>query len=310
MATIEIRHKKIGLLKTLAKYKYLYLMLVPGIVLTILFRYIPMYGILMAFEKYRVGSGVFGSEWIWFENFAKFFGDSYSWVLIKNTILLGVFSILFGFPVPILFALAINEIINKRIKAVTQTILYLPHFVSVVIIVGIIKEILSLDTGVVNTIISSLGGEQINFFGEASWFRFIYISSGIWQDAGFASIIYFAAIAGINGELYEAAVIDGSNRFKNMIHITIPCIMPTVLIMFILAIGGILGNDFQKILLIYSGPTYDTADVLQTYIYRLGILGGQYGYTAAVGIFNAVVSFLFLFTANSLARRLGGNSLW
>jgi putative aldouronate transport system permease protein len=315
MATIEASKSSSGkmvrgLIFYLKKDKYLYMMLIPGIILTITLRYIPMYGIIMAFEKYRVADGIWGSKWIGLDNFKEFFKDPYSMVLIKNTFLLGIFTLIFGFPVPIILALIVNEVMSSRIKSVIQSILYLPHFVSTVIIIGILRELLTLDNGLINQIITFFGGNQINFFAESGWFRFLYVFSGIWQDAGFGSIIFLAAIIGINPELYESATIDGSSRFKNMIYITIPCIMPTIIIMFILAIGGIMGNDFQKILLVYSGPTYDTADVLQTYIYRLGIEGGQYGLTAAVGIFNSVFSFLFLYFANLLARKAGGNSLW
>lgn len=276
----------------------------------VLFRYVPMYGVIMAFEDFKISKGFFGSEWVWFENFYKFFENPYSLILIRNTFLLGIYSLIFGFPIPILIALAFNEIKNQHIKNFTQTISYLPYFVSTVIIIGIMKDFLTLDTGVVNQLITSLGGKQINFFNEPEFFRPIYIFSGIWKGAGFGSIIYLAAISGINVELYESAIIDGSTRFKNVIYITIPCIAPTITVMFILAVGGILGNDFTKIILIYTGSTYETADVLQTYVYRLGIEGGNYGYSAAVGLFNSVVSFLFLYIANYMSRKVEGESLW
>ncbi len=293
-----------------SRYTYAYLLLIPGIVATIVFRYIPMYGLIIAFERFRPGLGVFRSKWVWFENFIQFFSDPYSWTLIRNTFLLGFYTLIFGFPVSILLALSFNEVRNYNLKRFAQTLSYLPYFISTVIIVGILKEMSDLHTGIFNALVTALGGKPIQFFAEPGWFRPIYIFSGIWQGAGFGSIIYLAAIAGVDVELYEAAIIDGSSRFKNLLYITLPCIMPTIIVMFILAVGGILGNDFTKILLIYTGSTYDTADVLQTYVYRMGIQGAQFGHASAVGILNAVVSFMFLYAANYLSRRYEGSSLW
>lgn len=211
---------------------------------------------------------------------------------------------------PIILALSFNEIRYSGFKKFTQTISYLPNFVSVVIIIGIMKEFLNLNTGVVNYIIAAFGREKLDFFSQAEWFRPIYILSGIWQTAGFGSIIYLAAISGINSEMYEAAYMDGSNRLKNIFYITIPSIMPTIVVMFILAVGNILSNDYAKIILMYVGATYETADVMQTWVYRIGVLGGQYGIGAAVGLLNSAASFIFLFAANSITRKYEGNSIW
>ena len=295
----------------LSRYKYLYLMLVPGIALLVVFRYGPMYGNLIAFQKYRPARGIFGSPWIGFDNFAKFFKDPYSYTLIKNTILLGVYNLLWTFPAPIILALMFNEVRNYRLKKYMQTLSYLPYFISTVVIVGIVKELCSVRTGLINQVITGLGHEPVDFFIMPEWFRTIYIASGIWQGIGFGTILYLAAIASIDIELYESAVMDGSNRFKNMVYITVPSMMPTISVMLILAMGGLLGNDFTKILLIYSPITYDTADVLQTYTYRLGVLGGNYGYTGAVSLLNSAVSFIFLYVTNLMTKKIDKvNSLW
>jgi putative aldouronate transport system permease protein len=297
-------------IRAIKKYKYMYLMLIPGIILVIILRYVPMYGVIMAFEKFRVNKGYWGSQWVGLQHFIDFLSDKYSFELIRNTFLLGIYNLIFAFPIPIIIALAFNEMASRNLKKVFQTFSYLPYFVSTVIIIGIFKEFFSLDTGVINILIMKLGGQEIEFFARPEWFRFIYISSGIWQGAGFGSILYMAAISNLNPEFYEAARMDGSSRFQSMRYITLPGIFPTVVVMFILSIGGLLGNDYTKILLIYTGQTYSTADVLQTYIYRLGVEGGNFSYTAAVGLLTSVVSFVFLYVTNFISKKVGENSLW
>ena len=298
-------------IEALVRYKYVYLMLTPGMVCLLLFRYAPMYGILLAFKNYRPKNGFFGSPWIGLQQFIKFLEDPYSFILFKNTFLLGIFGLLWGFPMTIIFALLLNEINMMRVKKYLQTFSYLPYFVSTIIIIGIFKEFMDLNTGIINDLIKFFGGEPVYFFGKREWFRPIYIISSIWQSVGFGSIIYMAAISGIDLELYESAVIDGSSRFKNLLFITIPSILPTITVMLILAVGGILDNNFTRILLIYNAANMETADVLQTYIYRVGLLGGSYSFGAAVGLMNSIVSFFFLFVTNNITRRIGdGNSLW
>jgi putative aldouronate transport system permease protein len=306
----QARTGKKSFIRAISRYKYAYLMLLPGFIMLVVFRYIPMYGIIMAFEKYRVASGVLGSKWIWFNNFIEFFKNPYSLILIRNTFLLGLYTLIWAFPMPIMLALAFNEIRSRNTRKILQSLSYLPYFVSTVVIIGLLKEFLLLDTGIINKLISSLGGVEINFFSEARWFRTIYIFSTIWQGVGFSSIIYLAAISGINPELYECARLEGAGRFKCIVHITIPSIVPTIIIILILNIGGILGNDFTKILLIYTGPIYDVADVIQTYVYRLGIAGGQYSLTTAIGLFTSVISFILLYSANAFSRKMEANSIW
>lgn len=288
----------------------LYTMILPGFILLLVFNYFPMYGIVMAFQSFKPTLGFFDSPYVGLKHFIRLFTDPYFFATFKNTILLGFYSLLFGFPAPIILALLFNEIKHSAYKRVTQSISYMPYFLSMVIVVGIMKDMLTVNDGVVNTAIQVLGGKKIDFFTSANWFRTVYISSGIWQGIGFSSIIYLAAISGVNPEIYESALIDGASRFKQAVYITIPSIMPTIAILFIFAVGGILGNDFQKILLMYNPAIYSTADVISTYIYRSGIEGASQSYSAAVGLFLSVISIVLLASTNFLAKRFGETSLW
>lgn len=290
--------------------KALYLMVLPGLIITIIFKYLPFYGIWVSFENYNPNKGVLGSEWVGLSHFLTFFKDPYFFRLFKNTFLLGFYSLIFGFPAPIILSLLFNEVKNATFKKVTQTISYMPYFLSIVIVIGLLKDMISMSDGVVNEIIAALGFEKINFLIDSGYFRSLYVITGIWQGAGYGSIIYLGAISNINPELYESAVLDGASRLKQAIYITIPCITPTIVVLFIFAVGGILGNDFQKILLMYNPSVYETADVISTYVYRQGILGASYSYASAVGLFNSVVSFAFLITTNKLSRKISETSLW
>lgn len=291
--------------------KTLYVMLIPGLLNLLFFKYLPMYGIVISFEKYYPATGVLGSPWVGFKHFIDFFHDPYFFRLIRNTLLLGVYTLIFSFPAPIILALLLNEVRGSIFKRVSQTISYMPYFLSTVIVIGLLKD-LTMSEGIVNAAISALGGDKIAFFLRPEWFRFLYISSGIWQGIGFGSIIYLAAISGVNPELYESAVIDGCGRFSQTWHITLPTILPTIMILFILSVGGILGNDFQKILLMYSAFTWETADVIATYVYRVGIeaQGSDFSYATAVGLFTAVISLAFLIVTNRVAKSLSEYSLW
>ena len=287
----------------------LYLMAIPAIVLVFVFCYIPMYGVLMAFQNYVPARGILGSDWVGFKHFASFLRDPFCGRIVKNTVVLGLYQLIFGFPAPIILALLLNELKKGKFKSIMQTISYMPHFISMVIIVGLMKEIFSL-SGVVNEIIVNYGGKAISVMERPEWFRVMYIGSNIWQTVGYSSIIYLAAIAGVNQELYESAVLDGASRLRQIISITLPSIAPTIQIMFIFAVGNVLSNDFQKILLMYSEVNYETADVISTYVYRKGLLGGQFSYSAAVGLLTSVISFILLFTTNRINRKLGAESLF
>ena len=290
----------------------LYLMLVPGLLNLALFKYFPMWGIIISFQQFHPAQGILGSKWVGFKHYVDFVKDPYFFRIIRNTLALGVFSLIFAFPPPIILALLLNELRGPRFKRISQTISYMPYFLSTVVVIGLLRDIVSPVTGVVNVAIMAMGGERIEFITRPEWFRFLYIISGVWQHVGFSSIIYLAAIAGINPELYESAVIDGAGRLSQVYHITIPSILPTIMILFILSVGGILGNDFQKILLMYSPLTYETADVISTYVYRVGLeaVGSNFSYGTAVGLFTALISLAFLVAANRIAKSVGEYSLW
>lgn len=242
--------------------------------------------------------------------FNRFFSSVYFERLLRNTFLLSFYSLLFGFPVPILFALCISEVRNIRVKRAIQTISYLPYFFSTVIVVGMVRNFLSLNDGIVNDIIEMLGGERINFFMRADWFRTIYVCTSIWQHFGFSSIIYIAAIIGISPELYESASLDGINKFQEVWYITLPMIKPTVLILFLLEIGNLMSVGYERVYLMYNPSTYETADVISTYVYRQGIEMTKYSFSAAIGLFNSVMNFAFVFTANCITKKMTNSSLW
>jgi putative aldouronate transport system permease protein len=270
-----------------------------------------MYGIVMAFQSFRPALGFFKSPFAspWYRYFRQLVTDVYFIRLLKNTLTLGILSLLWGFPAPIVFAMLLNEVKGRIFKRISQTISYMPYFLSSVIVVGIMKLLLATD-GPISVLFLRGGLQMQNPFLFPQAFRTLYIASGIWSGVGFSSIIYLAAIAGINPELYEAAKADGANRFQQIIHVTLPCIAPTIIILFIFAVSGIVGNDWQKILLIYNEATYSTADVIGTYVYRIGITQTSYSYAAAVGLFTNLVSFLLLVITNYIARRAGETSLW
>jgi len=288
----------------------LYIMVLPGIISFIIFSYLPMYGLVMAFQNFKPALGYFNSPWIGFRNFERILTDPLFMRAFKNTLILGLQSLLIGFPAPILLALLFNEVKHSAYKRLTQTISYMPYFISTVIVIGIIRDLLGMNDGVINNIIASFGGAKISFFAEAQWFRPLYIISGIWQGIGYSSIIYLAAISGINPELYEAAVIDGAGRIKRVAHITIPGMLPTVTILLIFAVSGIIGSDFHKILLMYSPITYSTSDVISTYVYRVGLEGANPSYASAVGLFNSVIALFILAVTNLFAKKVGETSLW
>lgn len=288
----------------------LYVMLAPTIIWLLLFLYKPMYGLQIAFKDYSVFRGIGGSPWVGLEHFHTLFGNDQFVRAVKNTFVISFYSLLIGFPVPILLALMFNEVLNQTFKKTAQTIVYLPHFISSVIIAGIVIAAFSPSSGLVNTLISALGFEPVYFLTKPEWFRPIFIGSGIWQEAGFSSIVYLAAIAGVSPTLYESAVVDGASRWQMMWKITLPTILPTIIIMLIIRIGNLLEVSFEMIILLYQPATYETADVINTFIFRQGLQGGQYDLAAAAGLFNAVVAFVLVMTANTISKRYSRTSLW
>jgi len=269
-----------------------------------------MYGVLIAFKNYKPGKGLFAGDWVGFKWFVSFFKSFYFPRLIRNTFLLSFYGLLWGFPVPIIFALALNEVKNGAFKRTVQTISYLPHFISVVVVVGMMFNFLSPTSGIINNFIKSMGKEPISFLNDARWFRTLYISSSIWQSFGWDSIVYLAAIAGIDPQLYEASKIDGCNRIQQVLYVTIPGILPTIIILLILRCGNLLSVGYEKIILMYNPATYEVADVISTYVYRRGIIGAEYSFSAAVGLFNSVVNFIFLFIVNRISKLIADISLW
>ena len=288
----------------------IYVMLAPMIIWFIVFLYKPMYGLQIAFKDYSIFRGIGASPWVGLEHFNDLFSNSQFLRAIKNTFLLSFYSLIFGFPIPILLALMFNEIINAAFKRSAQTIVYLPHFISTVIIAGIVITAFSPSAGIVNTILSWFGVEPVYFLTKSEWFRPIFIGSGIWQEAGFSSIIFLAAIAGVNPSLYESAVVDGASRWQMMWKITLPSILPTIIIMLIIRIGNLMEVGFELIILLYQPATYETSDVINTYIYRQGLQSGQYDLAAAAGFFNAVIAFILVMAANTISKRFSRTSLW
>ncbi|PSK86333.1 carbohydrate ABC transporter membrane protein 1 (CUT1 family) [Limimaricola soesokkakensis] len=288
----------------------IYVLLLPTIIWFLLFLYKPMYGLQIAFKDYSIFRGIDGSPWIGFEHFRTLFENDQFLRAIRNTVIISFFTLLFGFPAPIILALMFNEILNQTYKRTAQTIVYLPHFISTVIIAGIVITAFSPSAGIVNTILEWLGMDPIYFLTKPEWFRPIFVGSGIWQEAGFQSIVYLAAIAGVNLSLYESAVVDGASRWQMMWKVTLPSILPTIIIMLIIRIGNLLEVGFELIILLYQPATYETADVINTFIYRQGLQQGQYDLAAAAGLFNAVVAFILVMTANTISKRVSRTSLW
>lgn len=292
------------------KYKYLYLFFaLPVVIYFVIFKYIPLYGLQIAFRDYKVTKGIWGSPFVGLENFSNFLNSVYFVRLMKNTIIISFQEFIFGFPAPILFALALNEVRNKTFKKAVQTITYLPHFVSIVVLCGLIATFSSQD-GLFNTIIAMFGGEKQNLLMNPHLFRPIFVWSGVWGGFGWGSILYLSALASVDEQQYEAAYIDGANRWQRLIHITIPGIMPTIVIQLILRIGSLFGVGAEKLLLLYSPAVYETADVISTYVYRKGLLDFDFGYATAVGIFNSIINITLLMIANKISRKVNETSLW
>ncbi|WP_298471586.1 ABC transporter permease subunit [Psychrobacillus sp. FSL K6-4046] len=287
----------------------LYVFLLPALLYFLIFHYVPMYGVQIAFKNFMANQGIWGSPWIGFDHFTRFFDSYYFWRLIKNTIILSLYQLLL-FPLPIILALSLNELKNGAFKKWAQTLTYAPHFISVVVVVGMIVIFLDPANGLVNQIITLFGGEKIRFLDEASWFRHIFVWSGVWQTLGWSSIIYLAALAGINPELHEAAEVDGASKLQRILHINIPGIFPTIVVLLILNIGSFMSVGFEKVLLLQNSLNSETSDVIQTYVYQAGLLEGQYSFAAAIGLFDSIINIALLITFNYVARKTSNNSLW
>ncbi|MAG13245.1 MAG: sugar ABC transporter permease [Spirochaetales bacterium] len=297
-------------IRNLARNRYLWLIAIPGLIYFFIFKYLPMYGVIIAFKNYSIRKGILGSDWAGLKYFFQYFNAFDFWRTLRNTLQISLYTLIFGFPAPIVLALLLNEVTYSKFRKAVQTISYIPHFMSTVIIVGILVNMVNPINGLANEFIKLFGGNPINFMGESQWFRPLYVITNIWQYAGWTSIIYLAALSGIDPMLYESAVIDGANRFQALIRITIPSLLPTIIIMFIVRMGRLMSVGMEKILLMYSPGTYETADVITTYVYRRGLLGMQYSFGAAVGLFNSMINITFLLTFNYIAKRYSETSLF
>lgn len=291
--------------------RYLYALSIPFLLYYLIFHYGPMSGLLMAFQDFSIVDGIWGSPFNGIENFVRFFESQYFWRLIKNTFLLSIYNLVWAFPAPLILALLLNEVRNEKFKRTVQTVTYLPHFISLVVVCGMLTQFLARDGFITNLLVNLGIMEPDNLLGMKESFRTIYIASGIWQEIGWGTIIYLAALTGVDEQLYEAAKIDGANRFKSLIHITLPSISPTVIMLFILQVGKVMSVGFEKIILLYNPQTYEVADVLSSYIYRYGLGGSfDYGYTTAIGLFSSVINFILVISANKISKRLTDTGLW
>lgn len=296
--------------KYIKRYLHLYILLLLPLIYFIIFKYGPMFGNIIAFRKYKPGLSITGVEWVGLKYFKMFLVDPMFWATLKNSIVLSTMNLTFAFPIPILFALLLNEIGNPYIKQFVQTISCLPKFISAVVVVGLINELLSPSSGLVNNILELLGHHPVFFINEPQWFRFIYIASDIWQFMGWNAIIYLASLSNIDVQLYEAAMIDGANRFKQILHVTIPGMMPTIVITLILAIGYLLTLGFEKVLLLYTPSNSSVSDIIDTYVYRIGLQNNNYSYSTAVGLFGGLIGLFQTSSANYILRKLSDTSLF
>lgn len=289
--------------------KSLLLLAMPVVAWYIIFHYLPMFGVVIAFKNYSPMKGIFDSPWTGFTHFKDFFNSYYAVRVIRNTFLLNFYQLLFSFPTPIILALLLNEVRNKLFKKTVQTITYLPHFISMVVICGMIVDFTAKE-GLINDIIALLGGSRTSFLLYPEWFRTVYISSGIWREIGWGSIIYLAALTSIDTELYEATAIDGAGRWKQFIHVTLPGIAPTIIVLLILNMGRMMSEGAEKVILLYNPNTYETADIISSFVYRRGLADANYSFSSAVGLFNSVVNLMLISTANWISRKVNETSLW
>lgn len=295
---------------SLRRHWRLYTFVVLPVIFLLVFRYVPMIGNVIAFRRYRPGGSMFGDEWVGLYYFQMFIGSKPFWDVFWNTVVLGGLTLAICFPLPIILALMLNELRSRLFKRVVQTVTYLPHFMSIVIVAGMVFQLTAIN-GTINQIIEGFGGEAIPFMQRADWFRTIYLTSEVWQTVGWGTILYLAALTTIDDQLYEASRIDGANRWQQTWHITLPGIRPTMMVLLILNIGSFMAVGFEKVLLLYNPLTYDTADVLSTYLYRVGIgEGGNYSFAAAIGLFEALIGVALVITANQISKRAVGASLW
>lgn len=303
-----VKSKKLW--KDIRQDKLLYLMMLLPIAIYILFIYKPMLGLQIAFKDYNVFQGIEDSPWIGFENFKTYFTSPFFTRTLKNTIMLSLYNMIFSFPAPIILALMFNEVRNTNLKKFVQTCTYIPHFISVVIVASLVTSFLSPTSGIINTLISAFGGEKVYFLTKPEYFRAIYTIMGIWQGTGFNSIVYLSVITAIDSSLYEAAMLDGANKWNQITHVTLPSILPTIVMMFIMRLGNTLNVGYESILLLYQPSTYETADTIGTYVYRIGLENSQYSLATAVGLVNGIVGLILVVLSNKLSKHVTEYGLW
>ena len=296
--------------KNIRKHWILYVMILPVLVYYIIFSYVPMYGILIAFKDYKVKLGILGSEWIGFKHFQKFFNSYYFGMLLKNTLELSVYGLIVGFPLPIIFALMLNYVNNKHLKKTVQMVSYAPYFISTVVICGMISIFCDPISGVFNILRNMLGLESVDFLAKAEWFKDIYVWSGVWQGLGFSSIIYISALSGVDPQLHEAAIIDGATKVQRMWHVDLPSIKPTVVMLLILNLGGIMSVGFDKAYMLQNSLNQKESEIISTYVYKVGLVDHDYGFSTAVGLFNTVINLALLIIANTVAKKVTEESLF
>ena len=313
MAKVETKKSKNSfpcrLARDFNKNKFRYLIILPVIAYYFIFCYKPMYGAIIAFKDYSPALGIMESPWVGFKHFLAFFDSFYFWRILKNTIVMSLASLIFGFPAPILLALLINEVTNRHYKKFVQTVSYIPHFISLVVVCSMIKEF-TMDSGIINDFLSLFGFDRVTMLNEKQYFVPIYVISNIWQQIGWDSIIYLAALTGVSKELYEAAELDGAGKLKQVFYVTLPGILPTIITMLLLKIGNILNVGYEKVILLYNEATYETADVISSYVYRKGLQEFDWSFSTAVGLFNSVISFTLLIISNKISKKVSETSLW
>ncbi|MBE9388163.1 ABC transporter permease [Vagococcus salmoninarum] len=304
------KQKKPLSLKKILQSWQLYVFVLPAFLFFLIFSYVPMYGVIIAFKDYMPSLGIFGSPWVGFKHFQRFFDSYYFWDLIKNTLGISVYSLIVGFPLPIILALALNEAKDGIFKKFTQTVTYAPNFISVVVMVGMMISFLSPSTGIINHLLEFLGFNRIAFTTDPRWFKTIYVLSGVWQGTGWGSVIYLAALSGVDTQLHEAATVDGASRLQRIFYINLPTIIPTMVILLIMNVGSLMAMGYEKILLLQNPLNMESSNVIATFVYRQGLLDAQYSYAAAVGLFNSVINAILLIVVNKISRKVSEVSLW
>ncbi|MFC5402671.1 ABC transporter permease [Cohnella soli] len=307
MIAVKRRNKT---LKYMARNYDLYLFLLPTIIFLIIFSYLPIYGVQIAFKDFMPTDGILGSHWVGLKHFERLFRSAYFWPIVKNTIIISVYSLLVSFPAPLIFALMLNQMRSQRYKRVIQTITYAPNFISVVVVVGMLMLFLSPTTGLINRLIEWFGGNPVFFMMKPQLFSTIYVLSDVWQTAGWGAIIYLAALSGISPELHEAAIVDGASKLRRIWHIDIPGIVPVAMILLILSLGNLIGVGFEKVFLMQNPVNASVSEVISTYVYKVGLKGGDFSFSSAVGLLNNIVNFILLILVNRIAKSVSSHSLW